>query len=910
MDGLSRRTFLGAVAASTVAVSISKNALAEVNRMTWQPVAAPRLHWLEGRPAGAVGGTTFTMAWPRGELAAGVPLRAGDLPLQTSPLAYWPDGSIKWTMHAIPPCEPAPETVLLEKGEPAVPAVPLKVETHEDTLVIDTGRMRTVVNTAGERLIESIERAGRPTLRNARLVVQNQNVPHVEESGSATVSSFTSSISKASVENVGPVRACIKVEGVHTDGTKKLLPFIVRFYFYAGSDEIRIVHTFIYEVDEYADFIRGIGIRFDVPMSDPSHDRHVRFVGEGHGLWGEAVRGITGLRRDPGEAVRKAQVAGLPTPPPESWDRRVTDRLHLIPEWGDVSLSQLTADGFTIRKRTKPGCAWVHSAAGTRAGGVGYVGGISGGVLFGMRDFWQKFPVQLDIRNAHTDTAGVTIWIYSPEAPAMDTRFYHDGMGMNDSYQEQIEGLNITYEDYEPGYGTPSGIARTTELSLKVCPATPAREAIVSWADAVRTPPLLVADPQRYLDAAVFGALWTLPDRSTPTRRQLEDELDYSLEGYLAEVGQRRWYGFWDYGDVMHSYDSDRHQWRYDVGGYGWDNSELSPDLWLWYAFMRSGRADVYRLAEAMTRHTGEVDTYHSGRFKFLGTRHNVQHWGCSSKQIRISTAVYRRHFYFLTGDERTGDLLRQQLEANETQKKIIIGRKLAPDAPVLPLPPVENPGPRGGDYEVGPMGYGHTMIAWLTEAERTNDPAWHKKLVNAMQGLSKLPFGFFSSGWTLNLDTGEIKHDGNQNVGVSHLTACFGLPETCAELVLTYGDDAKELARTWAHYGRLYNAGGDVQRRELGSALRGVSLQDTHSRCTAFAAWFDDDAELARRAWDEFLGRGPASERGRWMTRTKVEGPDVLEPIVEYRLGTNGAAQRGLSIMQNLALVGKWLDA
>ena len=34
---------------------------------------------------------------------------------------------------------------------------------------------------------------------------------------------------------------------------------------------------------------------------------------------------------------------------------------------------------------------------------------------------------------------------------AMDMRFYHDGMGQ-DTYPEQIEGLNITYEDYEPEF--------------------------------------------------------------------------------------------------------------------------------------------------------------------------------------------------------------------------------------------------------------------------------------------------------------------------------------------------------------------------------------------------------------------------------------------------------------------------
>lgn len=66
-------------------------------------------------------------------------------------------------------------------------------------------------------------------------------------------------------------------------------------------------------------------------------------------------------------------------------------------------------------------------------------------------------------------------------------------------------------------------------------------------------------------------------DRSTPLRAELEDKLDFLFDFYRGQQEQRRWYGFWNYGDVMHTYDSDRHVWRYDVGGYAWDNSELSP---------------------------------------------------------------------------------------------------------------------------------------------------------------------------------------------------------------------------------------------------------------------------------------------------------------------------------------------
>ena len=72
--------------------------------------------------------------------------------------------------------------------------------------------------------------------------------------------------------------------------------------------------------------------------------------------------------------------------------------------------------------------------------------------------------------------------------------------------------------------------------------------------------------------AGVFG-IWSLPDRSTPAKRSLEDQLDAAFALYHKEVEQRHWYGFWNYGDVMHQHDGPRHMWRYDIGGFAWDNT-------------------------------------------------------------------------------------------------------------------------------------------------------------------------------------------------------------------------------------------------------------------------------------------------------------------------------------------------
>jgi hypothetical protein len=908
MSTVSRRDFvISAVAASAAAQLLSPvgdaaRAAAPASGTSTDAAAGPdtvTLRWLEGAPKRATG-TTWGVPWPRGKWRPDQTFTAtsgGDaVAVQTWPLAYWPDGSLKWTAHAIGPVT-ANDGIAIKAGPSPAPDKPIIVKDGKDDVDVDTGVIRCRIGKRGVSIIQSIERAGRLIAENGMLVCLRQGDPDPQRK--VLREEFGSNIEKVVVEQSGPIRAVIRVEGMHLRASDRVwLPFVVRLYFYAGADTVRLMHTFIFDGDENRDFLAGLGVRFSVPMRDEPHNRHVRFVGEGKGLWAEAVRGVTGLRRDPGPKVRAAQVAGEATPPVESWEPAVGRRVSLIPAWGDYTLSQLSSDGFEIKKRTKAGFGWVKSDGGTRSSGVGYVGGVSGGVGFGLRDFWQRYPTQLDARGANTDSSEVTIWLYSPEAPPMDLRFYHDGMSM-DSHAEELEGLEVTYEDYEKGFGTAQGIARTSELTLWAAEKTPTREAMIDFADSVRTPPMLACEPAHYTATQVFGGLFAPVDRSTPAKQRIEDQLDFYFDYYQKQVAQRRWYGFWDYGDVMHTYDADRHVWRYDVGGYAWDNSELSPDLWLWYSFLRTGKTDIFRFAEAMTRHTGEVDVYHLGRFKNLGSRHNVQHWGCSAKQLRISTALYRRFYYYLSADERVGDLMRELVDADQTFMNLDPLRKI-----------------RKEKYEPDPHALGVSLGtdisalagAWLTEWERTGDAKYRDKLMACAKSIGALPYGFFTSGARFDMSTGAFHVEGKPGVEVSHLAAVFGLMEVCAELIQLL--EVPEFERAWLQYCELYSAPRAEQEKALGQGLRGNGLASAHSRLTAYAAWRKKDPKLAQRAWREFgLSDSHGNENydaGARVKTKRIEGPDVLNPIDEAaHVSTNSTAQYGLAAIECLALIG-----
>ena len=887
----------------TAAIPVTGSFARQTNIKKVVAVEPVTLKWLDSKAQGKINGTTWGVPWPKGTLKKDASLvlenkEGKNILLQSWPLAQWPDGSLKWTAHTIGSNENLTESLTLKPGKAAASGKQIKIAEADDSIEINTGLISCKINKSGNTIIQSVSRNEKPGLENGKLVLLVQDKPENEPGESVNSELFDGKIESITVEQKGPVRAVVKIEGKHTTGKRNLLPFVVRLYFYEGSDAIRIMHTIVFDGDENKDFIAGLGIRFAVPLKEELYNRHVRFTGEKQGVFAEAIQGLTGLRRDPGQAVSDAQVGGKATPDVSSFPATVSKRLNYIPAFGDYTLFQPTPDSFEIQKRTKAGHGWIQSAFGGRSSGTGYLGSPSGGVSFGIRNFWQSHPAQLDIRNAQTELAEVTMWLWAPKAAAMDLRFYHDGMGQ-DTYEKQRDALEITYEDYEPEFGRPVGVARTSELSIQILAATPTNAELSEIASAIQNPAQIICDANYYSKVGIFGGAFSAVSNQNPQEEKINRQLDFYFDYYQKQVDQRRWYGFWNFGDVMHAYDEDRHVWRYDVGGYAWDNSELSTDLWLWYYFLRTGKSEVFRMAEAMTRHTGEVDVHHIGPFSPLGSRHNVQHWGCSAKQLRISTAANRRFYYYLTADERVGDLMREQVNADRTLREIVPGRKIGQKAP--------KNDPKGDLASISfGTDWGALSAAWLTEWERTGDEKMKTKLLNSMKTIAGQPHGFFTGVSTMDLNTGKFVSADPKQLSVSHLSSVFGLAEICAELIQTF--EMPEFEKAWVQYCELYNATPEEQKAVLGESLTKLNLKQGHSRLTAFASARKKDKRLAERAWAEFYG-GEAGIKKPVLKVTHLTGPLVLNPIDEAEgVSTNGVAQWGLAAIQCLAFAGNEL--
>ena len=848
------------------------------------------------------------------------------LPVQTFPAAYWPDGSLKWTFHtadfgaaAKPHTSP-----VVEYGREPVP-LPAAVTCKDagDRLVIDTGAVQTELFTtpnADGAFIGKTVILGRTAIASGRLVYVNET----PADGTGTLDALSSDVlspavrevyygrvESAAVEEQGDFQVVVALRGTHVNAAgAAFMPFVLRLTLRLNDPFIRIQHTFTYTGDPNRDFMRGLGMELKTPLFGREYNRHILFAGEltdaarctSSALFHEEYKLLQSWHPKIAPDIYPAQLAGKPLVfnPTDAESRAIDKIVASVPGWASYRLFADSADHWRITKSTgKRGCTRISAAEGRRTTGAAALCGEDGGIVVCQRDFWQKYPSSLWFDNiaasgtSGEDTARTTVWFWSPEAPAKDFRHY-DTEGHAGSY----------YEGYDKLGGDPYGIANTNEVLLGGFLPHDGRlalshEELDAIARDAQKPALLVSTPQYYHDTGAFG-IWSLPRiDGNDAEQRLEAQLDAAISFYKNEVEQRRWYGFFDYGDVMHTYDRDRHCWRYDMGGYAWQNTELVPTLWLWYSFLRTGREDILTLSEAMSRHTSEVDIYHEGKYKGLGSRHNVIHWGCPCKEARIAMAGHHRFAYYLTGDRRFADIFDIVKDADFAT---LLTDPLAMfyDKAQMKLPTHARTGPDWSTYTSN----------WLTEWERHGSAAerYAQKLRTGIADLKQAPLRLVSgSNFEYDPATGHLGYIGENASGGFHLAICMGGPQTWFELVPLLADP--EWEQMLADFGVFYFASPEEQKR-LSHGLIGKrfsSLPFLASAMGAFGARYYKNAALARTVWDVLLhAANDGDAKGGCFTPQPVAHCSSAAPIAEIPwVSTNTTAQFCLNAIVCLELIG-----
>ncbi|MEO6846448.1 MAG: hypothetical protein ABI443_03680 [Chthoniobacterales bacterium] len=634
------------------------NPLPDLEHVIYEEKWLTETPYSELKPHYVTGGYPFAKAELHDPDHAHIKISGLPVSSQNKALAYWPDGSIKWLQLTFPvnPAEaidscPAP-SVSLRTGE----GLPIEVsisntartsttkrieiqEISQDSVQVLNGDLKVMVST-GHQWIQNIYWKGSPLLDASASQPMCYMDYVLNPEGTNTFNRAVTGgqpdrgglvVEKISVEESGPLRAVIRLEGM-TDN-KEPARIILRILFLAGQTEIKISHTveFLFK-DPRRTFLTGMGITLPFAKDIPEFSK-VQIESKSY------------------DSSQCDEVLSLQTTP-------VHHRALLI----NSGLSQ------TVESPDKSN-GWIECRNAKMH-------------VFGMiRNFWQQAPkaVGMSFEKHHLK---FEFWPESVEP--MDVRRYS-----NHHHLAQGEAIMKPSDDYVQAQYYPEdpfvGISRSDELLLAFHFQEDA-PAPVSMAADFQSPPLLYAGWERYESTAV-----ALTCASAMTSPRAWEAWTNFTNFWLYHRTLHCWYGFWNFGDFRHRFKAgfgwifsprdikakldespsnpdrsisppvmDYHppnDWAYDNGRWGWSNTEGLGGLFLQNEYLRHGSRVVYFAAEAMARHARDVVTRHEGKWFGGGTRHGVQHWSDANHEERQTTVTEYRLHYFLSGEGRSRDV-------------------------------------------------------------------------------------------------------------------------------------------------------------------------------------------------------------------------------------------------------------
>ncbi len=559
---------------------------------------------------------------------------------------YWPDGSVKWALVSLNAAVPVNGRAgyCLHAGPAARSRQPRRRSLawqDGNNIYVDTGLVRLTINRRRANLFESLALLDRGreipvTAAGARssLFADVQHRLARRTAMEKFEANAAGADFSAVLESAGTHRVVIRLRGAHVSPAgRSFAPYDMRIYAFRNSTLLRIVHTFVYDGEPRRDFLDAIGLRLFCGAASA----------RGYAMGGRTGGGFyTEYARSP------------------QW-----------PRWRHGLLWQDSSGHYSMRKCVdRERNSWVTIQEGARSQGWAALHADKFQAAVILRNCWQEAPKSIEIDAAN---GSITASFYAGHGRPLDLRRYaDDAFGYlyetivpPASYprhnlprsQAEFPPVPFDHENFNARH-----IGKTTELFLDFASAGAPAGWPAASAALCQRPPLLRAAPEWMAASGVFGNYAVISSRSAGGKPAAY--LRQCAEFMLGEQAARNWYGFMDYGDVMHSFDPARDCWRFDQGGYAWNNNEGMTCEGAWMGYLATGDERLYRFSEAMTRHVGDVDRHHAGPLAGCGIRHNVNHWGCADRERRMTIALNKRVYYFLSGDEHTLDLARASYNA------------------------------------------------------------------------------------------------------------------------------------------------------------------------------------------------------------------------------------------------------
>jgi hypothetical protein len=512
-------------------------------------------------------------------------------PLQARALSLWPDGSVKSAMldfqYNIPLDKDT--TAVLEYGsgvKGAPRATGLQIKKNGAKITVDTGVMQCFFSKSGAGFIDEVTVDGK---------VIGTGINFARFKGDTAPNKVK--VSSVEVEEGGdiqnPLRAVVKVEGIYEGHLQT--SFILRVHLYAGKSFVKVFHTFIYAGNRQ------------------NTEDHMVELEVGVELAGGVKNILYGID---GEApVEPKAVKG------SSFLFSKTDIEYEISGIAPKPLPSGKPAGWWMETKGKP-AGWMS------------VSGDKGSLQLGIRDMWQNYPKGLRVDG---NKATLVLWPkeHAPFDLKTNARFFEnsgDSGVWNDSTPELEKG-SVSGTHSSSGKGS----SKTHELYFNfMAPAE--QNALNASFLGFQEPTYMYAGGKWYPDTKIF-------DLFNPAGQQYQDS-NLKRHDILLELNARwllfiqkywRWYGMWDYGDLIHcgptTPNSKHPDSRYPIGPkppleHGrWDVAQKFKQNWaanchydiiqaVSLHFMRTGKREYYRFAEVLAQHANEVDSMYPSNAK------------------------------------------------------------------------------------------------------------------------------------------------------------------------------------------------------------------------------------------------------------------------------------------------------
>ena len=614
-------------------------------------------------------------AWPitqgvpfaDGDLERGSPVRAvgpdGEaLPTQSTCLATWNRDMeyVKWLLVDFQCDLGVDETreVYLEYGEGVKSPGSVQEVSVEDSgegVTIDTGALRLNVRKGSPDFLARCELRTEDGWRD---LLRGNPGPYLymrNRSGEVYDSVTASPDPTVVVEDWGPVRASVSIKGYHAtpDGIC-LCPYTVRIHAYAGSRDLRMFHTFVFDQNPDVLEFSEVGMYFPLDLGD---DLRMAFGGEEKAHW----------------AVR--------------WERakylQSSDITYEVRRDGEV---------FGRGEKTR---GWA-SLCGSEASAYAVV-----------RDFWQQYPKGYELTPDGIDVQfwpasyGEPMVFHTPwkEEAARFDGFWGDPVARAKSRdeatvkeileryptaplnlksfagqtEEDVLWMESMIEKYAPGRtasyndtGTNDGIGagKTHEFWMRFSGDAISDEEAESLGICVQEPVIAPPDPAYMWSTQATRDVFGGPDARF-------EELDRLLDGVtersaIEPMHRARLWGFWRFGNPCCSHSGNPPELAYlmhpeDMSYVGPYNNEADDPCWgLWTQFLRTGDRRFFLAACGHSRAMGEVGICHAnpGRPDAVGLihYHNAHRWtGGFSPSHTVNTSLFL-HYYF-TGERRMREI-------------------------------------------------------------------------------------------------------------------------------------------------------------------------------------------------------------------------------------------------------------